>query len=188
MVVVRTEAEVLSLVGSLVGDRQRPVIVLTQASESALAVLPPKQVRAAVGPDVDIYLIAGDGLAGSLGEALGRALGVAPGMARVFWPGLSCRSDPSDHPLVPVLDGESQDGALAELVRQFNLSRPDVRQEIRLIEDARSVLQDQLARLESDIRKLTQQIRTANHQRDEALRSTHPCARRPTHRNPGEAP
>jgi hypothetical protein len=169
LVVVRSEPGVWSLEDVLLSDRDAPVIVLTQSQDTLEPVLAPEKVRAVAGEAAAIYYMPGDYLLEQLRRTLGSALAVSRGAVRTFWPGLSTRSDPADHPLVPILEGELEVDALAEFARQFDLSRPAVRQEIRLIEDARSVLQSELDAADNELRTTAEQLRDANIARHEAL-------------------
>jgi hypothetical protein len=177
--VVRTESGVWALEDFLLSERETPVVVLTQSEETLQPVLPAEKIRMIVGPYAVIYYLPGEYLLSHLRVALGHGLAVARGSARIFWPGLSVESDPTDHPLVALLDGEREQDALAEFARQFDLSRPSVRREIKLIEDARSVLQSELNAATSDLRDTAQQLRDANIARHEAvMRAEH--AERPS--------
>ena len=149
--------------------RSTPSVVLTQRMDHPAPVLPPEKVRAVLGPECRIYFITSDRLLRRLRTRLGGGLMVSRGAVRIFWPGLSVHSDPFAHPLMPVLDVESLDSALAELRRQFDLSRPAVRQEIKLVEDARSVLEAEITRLTRDLAATAKQLRQASQQRHDAI-------------------
>lgn len=168
LLVVRSQPEVRSLEEVLLGDRDVPVVVLTQSTETLEPVLPPKKVRAIVGDEAGILYVPGDYLLRRLRATLGHALAVSRGAARIFWPELAVESDGSDHPLIPVLEGESEEDALAEFARQFDLSRPKVRREIRLIEDLRSNLQDERDAAAKDARSIAERLRDANIERHAA--------------------
>jgi hypothetical protein len=118
-----------------------------------------ERVRRLVGPDVRLYYVPGEHLLGRLQRALGAGLAVAAGCVRVFWPGLSRRSDPAAHPLVVLLEHESEHDALREFARVFDLSRPAVRAELRLIEDARALLDQQLADSVQECQALAERLR-----------------------------
>lgn len=165
LLVVRSQPEVRSLEEVLLGGRDAPVVVLTQSTETLEPVLPPKKVRAVVGEEAGILYVPGDYLLRRLRATLGHALAVSRGAARIFWPDLTVESDGSDHPLIPVLEGESEEDALAEFARQFDLSRPKVRREIRLIEDLRSSLRDERDAAAKDVRGIAERLRDANIER-----------------------
>lgn len=160
---VRLEAALLD------PHRSVPSIVLTQRFDHPAPVLPPEKVREVVGPECRIYIVTSDRLLRRLRTRLGGRLMVNRGAVRIFWPGLSVHSDPFAHPLMPVLDVEPLDSALAELRRQFDLSRPAVRQEIELVEDARSVLEAEITRLRRDLATMAKQLRQAAQQRRDAI-------------------
>lgn len=168
LLVVRSQPEVRGLEDVLLGGRDAPVVVLTQSMETLEPVLPPKKVRAIVGEEAGILYMPGDYLLRRLRATLGHALAVSRGAARIFWPDLTVESDGSDHPLIPVLEGESEEDALAEFARQFDLSRPKVRREIRLIEDLRSALQDERDAAAKDVRGIAERLRDANIERHAA--------------------
>ncbi len=129
----------------LSGDRVQPVVGITSMVDSDELVLAPASVRATVGPFPRIYLVTGEGTLRGVSVGLGRELALLPGAARVWWPGLTERSDPADHPLVGRIDDEDDSAMLADFSRQFDLSRPAVRREIREIEDLRALLERDLA-------------------------------------------
>jgi hypothetical protein len=168
-VVVRSEAEIEQLEELLFGARSMPAVVLTQSQETLQPVLPPQEVRAIVGPAAAIFYIPGERLLRRLAEALGRPLAVYRGAARVFWPELSSDSDPGDHPLIMILDGELEREALQEFARQFDLSRPNVRREVRMIEDARSFLQEVVDVASDELRMAGERLRDAHIERHEAV-------------------
>lgn len=167
--VVRTEAGIWALESLLLGERETPVVVLSQSEETLQPVLPAEKVRAIVGPHAVIYYLPGEYLLHHLTVTLGADFAVSRGSVRIFWPGLSSESDPFDHPLIAILDDEPERDALREFARQFDLSRPPVRHEIKLIEDARSLLQAELDDANNDLRATAEQLRDANIARHEAL-------------------
>lgn len=161
-IVVADEPAVRSMAAHLLSDgREQPVVGLASAVDSDQLVLAPGRVRGIVGHGPRIYLVGEEALRG-LGDLLGRELALPAGAARVWWPGMTARSDPRDHPLVSRLDDEAEADMLAEFARQFDLSRPLVRVEIKLIEDARGLLEHELAQAREENRNL-------NIERHEAL-------------------
>jgi hypothetical protein len=90
-------------------------------------------------PPSRIYLPRGSN-AEALQRVVGHAFALSAEGVRVWWPGLLADSSPDVHPSVIALDGESLARVLAEFARGFDLSRPCVRAEIRLIEDCSWVL------------------------------------------------
>lgn len=152
VIVVRSEAGLRCLEAHLFDPREDAVVALTRSLETEGPVLAPDNVRALVGAAPRIYFIAEERLLLRLQHTLGGALGPPLVGARVWWPGLSARSNPGDHPLVLALDEEPQESLLAEFTRQFDLSRPDVRREIGLIEDTRALAEYELAQAQKQLR------------------------------------
>jgi hypothetical protein len=128
----------------LSGEREQPVVALTWSVETDEPVLAPEEVRVIVGPGPRIYLIQQEYLLRRLQGLLG-PLALSRGSARVWWPGLSVSSDAGEHPLVLELDGEPHRRLLGEFAREFDLSRPLVRREIKLIEATRRLAEHELA-------------------------------------------
>lgn len=168
VIVLRGTRDLRDFEAYLLGDRDRPVVALTPSRSGGGPVLVPEDVRKTVGCRCEIYVIRGEDLLRRLGEILGVKLTVRHGQARIWWPALTTRSDPADHPVVQPLEGEDQHETLAELARQFDLSRPHVRAEMRLIEDARAMAEMQLDEAEHRIRDLAAQLRTAQVDRYQA--------------------
>jgi hypothetical protein len=146
LIVVRDGQGLRSMQAYLLsGEREQPVVALSRSLETDEPVLSPGDVRTLVGAGPRIYYIPGECLLACLQEALGRALALPAGAVRVWWPGLCAGSDPGEHPLVLELDGEPQQQMLGELAREFDLSRPAVRREIKLIEATRRLAEHELA-------------------------------------------
>jgi len=145
----------------ILGRRDRPVVGLTLSLDMDGPVLACSDVRALVGPGVPIYLIYRDELVDGLRELLGARLAVHRGAARVWWPGATVHSDPGDHPAVLALEGEPRRVTLEEFAMQFDLSRPRVRGQIRLIEDSRAFLEHELTRAHEQSRKVNERLRDA---------------------------
>jgi riboflavin biosynthesis pyrimidine reductase len=156
----------------LSADRAHPVIALARCEDSDEPVLWHDQVRAVVGAGVAVYFIPDELLLDRLKDALTRKLGLMPGAARIWWPELSQRSDPHDHPLVLSLEGERRSELLAELARQFDLSRPHIRRELKLSEDARAFAEHQLSQVLQRDQRNAERLRDAHRERHrEAVRA-----------------
>jgi hypothetical protein len=164
--IVEDEQELSSLQQCLLyPDRTQPVVALALCEEEADDIaLWHEELRPIVGEHTQVYFIAPH-LLGSLRKGLGRKLGLLEGSARIWWPGLSTRSDPGDHPLVLALEGESRVDVLAEFARQFDLSRPHVRRELKLIEDARALAEHRLAEIVEQDRRTAERLRDAHRER-----------------------
>jgi hypothetical protein len=137
------------------GDRREPVVGLARLDEIDEPVLDPQRVREVVGVGPRIYYVPGEYLLRGLQGMLGQRLALQAVSARVWWPCLSTGSDPAAHPLVFALDSESQADMLAEFASRFDLSRPHVRSEIALIEDARGLAEHELSQARGQNRGLT---------------------------------
>ena len=161
-----SEPELLDLQTYLLfTDRIHPVVALALYEAEDDSALWQQEVRQIVGDSARIYFISDELLLSRLGEGIGRRLALASGSARVWWPGLSTRSDPGDHPLVLQLDGESRTETLGELARQFDLSRPHVRRELKLIEDARALAEHRLAQTVEQDQRTAERLRDAHRER-----------------------
>jgi len=136
----------------LVGDRGYPIVLLALALQADRP-----RVRATpivTDSSVRIYLLLGHHSSRRPAAVCNSHLAVPRGSARICWPRFSDRSDPGDHPLVWRYEGASDGEALEEFARRFDLSRPRLRREIKLIDTLRAPSQLELdqarARLERD--------------------------------------
>ncbi len=160
LIVLRSKQGLRALKAYLLSpDRTHAVVALTRSLDTDGPALAPTDVRASAGPGIKIYYIPGEFLLRRLGGVLGGKLALPRGAVRVWWPGLSVRSDPADHPLVLALEGEDGRELLGEFARQFDLSRPHVRREIKLIEDARALSENELAQARERIRSTEKRLR-----------------------------
>jgi hypothetical protein len=158
-VLVVDGSELRRMCADILDAREQPVVALTLDADG-VPVLAFADVRAVVGAGVRIYLIAGeDELLHELRATLGRALALDRGAARVWWPGAGPRCDPAGHPLVLALEDEPSAVTLEELALQFDLSRPRVREQVRLIEDARAFLEHELAGAREQSHKIHERLR-----------------------------
>jgi hypothetical protein len=153
--------ELRRMCADILDAREQPVVALTLDADG-LPVLGFADVRAVVGPDVRIYLIAGeDELLHELRATLGPALALDRGAARVWWPGAGRLCDPADHPLVLALEDEPSVATLHEFALRFDCSRPRVREQIRLIEDARAFVEHELAGAREHSQRVHERLRDA---------------------------
>lgn len=175
--VVRTRADALRLSADILGEREGPLVGLTEGEDSCEPVLAARDVRALVGMGVRIYLIADEEVLEQLREKVGPRLALERSAVRVWWPGASVRCNPFDHPLVLALEGERPADILEELSHQLDLSRPYVRAQITQLEDARAYVEHELTRVER-----------RNHEIHERLRDTQiECHRQRTRAEAAEA-
>jgi hypothetical protein len=153
LIVVSSEPRVRDMAAYLLSDeRHQPVVALAQSTEAPM--LAHELVRAVVGSGPRIYLVEHEFLLGRLMDVLGYELALPPGAARIWWPGLAPGSDPREHPLVLYLEGEPDSSMHEEFARQFDLSRPLVRREIKLIEDTRALAERELAQAREENRNM----------------------------------
>ena len=119
-------------------SRDQAVVALAADAASPIQ---PNHTRAILGPGPRIYVITQETLLDmqSLSGLLAPQCGSS---ARIWQPGLSTDSDLEDHPLVRPLEGEDPVEVLA---REFELSRPRVRREIRRLQAANEFLAAQEA-------------------------------------------
>lgn len=159
LLAVRSEGALRAMVADLRwSGRVQPVIGVTCLTEINEPVLAPRRVRAIVGAGTRIYYVPGEHLLRCLQGMLGRRLALPAGSVRVWWPGLTAPSDSRAHPLVLALDCESQSDMLVEFARLFDLSRPLVRGEIQVIEDARRLAEDELAQARAQNRSIETEL------------------------------
>jgi hypothetical protein len=141
----------------LSGDRDQPAIALTSGSTGQL-VLAPDKVREIVG-GAQIYLVTGEDLLLHFEGLLGPNLALPSGAVRIWWPELTVESDPLEHPAVLQLEDEPEADTLGEFARCFELSRPTVRREITLIEDARRLVECELEEAREQQRRTDERLR-----------------------------
>jgi hypothetical protein len=159
-VLVQSSADLSRLCADILGRRQRPVVAITLDMDGG-PVLACGDVRAVVGPGVRIYVICDSDLLPALRDLLGSRLTVGEGAVRTWWPGADARCDPADHPCVLALEGEPSQVTLEEFAHQFDLTRPRVRAQIRLIEDARAFAEHELSLAYEHNRKVQERLRDA---------------------------
>jgi transcriptional regulator with XRE-family HTH domain len=172
-IVVSGEDELLKMVADLRSpNRMHPVVGLSSSPIESEPALVASEVREIVGPFARIYLLPNEDQRLGLKAKLGRKLALFPDTVRVWWPGLTRRSDPGDHPLVAVLEGESGPDLLAEFGREFELSRPHIRREIKQIEDARALAEHRCKQAEEKEHTARERLRDSQVERHrEALRA-----------------
>ncbi|MHB8242243.1 MAG: hypothetical protein ACYDHN_09645 [Solirubrobacteraceae bacterium] len=158
-VVVRDGDDLERLCEDVAGDRDYPIVGLTLRECSEEPVLRASDIRGVVGPGVRIYLIASEELLHGLRELLGSRLRVWRGVVRVWWPGASSCADPADHPVVVGLEDEDYRVTLEEFAAEFELSRPRVRERVRLIEDSRALLVRELSIAQEQSHKVHERLR-----------------------------
>jgi hypothetical protein len=130
---------------SLLRSRERvePVVGLTSLAGQTEPSVSPVLVREIVGSEALVYFIPTGYLTFKLQEMLPDGLHVFDGAIRIWWPGLTDRSSPLDHPLV-----FAGDDALGELARQFEETRPLSKRRERVLERQRSQAEERNRQLE----------------------------------------
>ncbi len=180
LVIVRSQPALREMEADLrTGDRVPPVNGLTCLDETNEPVLDLRLVREIVGVGPRIYYVPGEYLLRRLQRMLGQRLALPAGGARVWWPGLTASSDSAEHPLVLALDSESQTHMLEERARQFDLTRPRVRYEIALIEDARGLAEHGLSQAREQNRAITIERDQAHTRAEQAERALQSVTQRP---------
>lgn len=160
-VVVHSDEDLRRLGQEILGEREDPIVGVTLRDGTHEPVLRASDIRTVVGKRVRIYLLADDELLLGLREILGARLRLDAGTLRIWWPGAAVRCDPSDHPVVVGLEDEDYLDTLQELAREFDLSRPHVRSQVRVIEDARAFLEHEILRAQEYNRRIHERLRDA---------------------------
>jgi hypothetical protein len=151
--------------------RVAPAVGLATETEQELPVIPPAAVRAVVGVEPLIFLVAGEVWLEMLAHALG-PLSLHAETARIWWPELTITSDVRDHPTIQVLEAEDPSMTLGEFARVFQITEPMVSRELRVLEDLLALTQYELAGAREHITKSEERIRDAHRERHrEALRA-----------------
>jgi hypothetical protein len=155
LIVVRGRPGLASLARYLLSEeRELPAVGIARSLEAEEPVLSAADVRVIAGAGPRIYYVADDELLEVLAGLLGRVLGLPAGGVRVWWPALSVGSVARDHPFVLEHDCESPASVLAEFAKAFDLSRPSVREEIRVIEGLHRLAEDELAQAREENRAM----------------------------------
>ena len=165
-VVVSTGEDVRRLEAFLGAPRDQPVVLLTRVPGGEEPVLAPERVRRIVGPGVRIYFVVSERALMRLRRLLGERLAVTEGAVRVWWPGFTRHSDPEDHPLMELIAEPGDE--LEEFARRFDLSRPRVRRELKLTEEA-------LAHAEYELRQAAQRAAQAEAAMEAMIDQTMPA-------------
>ena len=160
-VAVETAGDLRRFCSDILWARERPLVGFAPDLDGDGPELTFGDIRQAVGPGVRIYRICCEDLLHDLREMLGPELAIARGTTRIWWPAAGERLDPGDHPAVVALEGEPRDLVIEELADQFDLSRPRVRAQIRLIEDARTFVECELTRAIEQSRNVHERLRDA---------------------------
>lgn len=80
--------------------RDRPIVCVTSRDGEVDPAMDPDELRAIVGTGVDIYFVPTGPATRALEAALPARLQVFGGATRIWWPRVSGKSDPGDHPLI----------------------------------------------------------------------------------------
>jgi hypothetical protein len=154
-VVVRGNTGVGSLASYLLsGERELPAVGIARSLEEDEPVLSTADVRAIVGAGPRIYYLPDEEMLEVLEGLLGRVIALPAGGVRVWWPALSVQSVARDHPFVLAHDCESPASVLEEFAKEFDLSRPRVRREIRVIERLHRLAERELTEAQEENRAL----------------------------------
>jgi len=172
-IVLSSERE-LTVLAEEILDPQRdyPIVCLTVRPGERDPALPATAVREIVGPGVPIYFVRTRRLTRYLGSLLPPHFDVWDGATRVWWPGVSERSDPIEHPRVYDPSGRYGQDSLQRLAAEFATKpRPELtlKQQLVLAERQRSQLTERAERLERVLASTRREL-------DEALRGRSPAA------------
>jgi len=98
---LRSEEEVDALAERILGpQRAEPLVCLTSRSSENYPALDPAEIRAIVGPEVQVFFLRTGRLSFALQDALPQGMSVFGGAARIWWPGVSDETPLFDHPLI----------------------------------------------------------------------------------------
>ena len=165
-------------------QRDYPIVCLTARPGEREPALPAPGVREIVGPGVPIYFVPTRRLTRYLGSLLPPRFDVWDGATRVWWPGVSERSDPIEHPRIYDPSGRYGQDNLQRLAAEFATKpRPELtlKQQLVLAERQRSQLTERAERLERVLASTRQEL-------DEALRGRSPAVDQTTQENSAECP
>ena len=162
MIVVRSARQTRRLQADLVGTRCYPIVLVALAVDSDKPVFAPRQLQTVAGSNLRIYVLPGlHPFHRPAVIAANSHLAVPRGCARICWPQLSAQSDPYDHPLVSCREGESDRDVVERFAREFDLSHPRVRREIKLIESVRVTSEIELEHARARLSDVEQKLRDA---------------------------
>ncbi len=159
--VVHSDEDLQRLGSEILSERDSPIVGVTLRDGTQEPVLRASDIRSVTGEGVRICLLADDALLLALREILGPRLRLDAGTLRIWWPEASVRCDPSDHPVVVGLEDEDYLDTLEEFAHAFDLSRPRVRSQVRVIEDARAFLEHEMLRVQEYNRRVHERLRDA---------------------------
>lgn len=164
--IVLGESQLHEMIADLCSaSRTYAVVGIASSLDDAEPAIATSDIRGIVGPDARIYFLQTDELLHGLKTEIGTKLALSRGAARIWWPAVTRRSDPGDHPLVLPLEGESPQHILAEFARQFRLSRPDVRREFQQTDDVRALAEHRQEQAENKGDTTAQRLREAHTER-----------------------
>lgn len=164
--IVVGESELHEMVADICSSsRTYAVVGIASSLDDAEPAIAASDIRGVVGPDARIYFLRTDELLHGLKTEIGAKLALSRGAARIWWPAVTPRSDPGDHPLVLPLESESPEHTLAEFARQFRLSRPDVRREFQQTDEVRALAEHRLEEAENKDDTTAQRLREAHTER-----------------------
>jgi hypothetical protein len=165
-------------------QRDYPIVCLTARPGERDPALPAPGVREIVGPGVPIYFVPTRRLTRYLGSLLPPRFDVWDGATRVWWPGVSERSDPIEHPRIYDPSGRYGQDNLQRLAAEFATKpRPELtlKQQLVLAERQRSQLTERAERLERVLASTRQEL-------EEALRGRSPAVDQTTQEHSAERP
>ena len=108
-------------------ERSEIVLGLSCRTDTQEPVLAPDRVRRILGREAWIYVVKDALLLGNRDGLLAPALSLKVDCTRIWRPGCSAESLPSEHPLIPRIPGEPEADALVDLSGQLLLTARDGR-------------------------------------------------------------
>ena len=159
--VVRETADVERLCRDVLGERDVAIVGLSHRTGVPEPVLRCCDVRTVIGAQARVYMVAEEQHQYALRKLLGPGLGLDAGCIRVWWPGTKPGCDASAHPKIVGLENEGYLDTLAQFALDYHLSRPLVRAHVSLIEDARTLLEQEMLRVQDQNVRVHERLRDA---------------------------
>jgi hypothetical protein len=159
--VVRTTADVERLCRDILSERDEAIVGLSHRTCVPEPVLRCCDVRTVIGAQTHVYMLAEEDHLSALRKLLGPGLGLDAGCIRIWWPGTRPGCEATAHPKIVGLENEGYLDTLEHFACEYHLSRPLVRAHVSLIEDARTLLAQEMLRVEDHSARIHERLRDA---------------------------